>query len=805
MVLMKTGLAALVGAAMASLPVDQPNHFTVVSTYPTPKSTDEGWKTAFDRAQEAVARLNLTQKVSLTTGFAMGLSCNGNIAPIPEINFTGFCLADGPVSVRIADLATVFPAGLTAAATWDRNLMYERGRGLGAEFRGKGAGVHLGPAAGALGRHPLGGRNWESFSPDPYLSGVAMDYSIQGIQEMGVQATAKHFIGNEQETQRSNSVAEDGTTIHAVSANIDDRTMHELYLWPFANSVRSGVAAVMCGYNRVNQTYACENSKLLNGLLKGELGFQGYVVSDWYVTHSGVQSVDAGLDMTMPGPADSASATQIPSPTYLGGNLTAAVLNGTIGEDKLDDMARRILAPYYFLHQDEDFPSIDPSTGFVFAKTYNYPDEYLSLAGYDPRSPPPARDVRGNHSDLVRRVAAAGTVLLKNTDSVLPLEDPKNVAVFGNGAADVSEGLTYTGDGSGPWGANIGALSVGGGSGAGRHTRLISPLLAIRTRVEKTGGRVQYLTDNNKLAEGDFTSIYPPPEVCLVFLKTWSREGTDRLSFENDWNSTTVVNNVAKECDKTIVVTHSGGINTLPFADNPNVTAILAAHYPGQENGNSIVDVLYGDVNPSGRLPYTIPKQPADYDFPIVNITGPLAKDPNAWQEDYTEGLFIDYRHFDAKNITPQYEFGYGLSYTTFSLDGEAKFTPKATNLSPYPAPVNSSHPGGNPDLWEEIASVSAVVTNMGDVDGEQVVQLYVSLPAGGVPTNTPVQVLRGFQNVLLAKGESKTVELPVMRRDVSFWNTTAQNWELPFGEIEFRVCFSSRDVKSTAFGTFLQ
>lgn len=347
-------------------------------------------------------------------------------------------------------------------------------------------------------------------------------------------------------------------------------------------------------------------------------------------------------------------------------------------------------------------------------------------------------------------------------------------------------------------------LSVGGGSGAGRHTHLISPLFAIRTRVESTGGRVQYITDNKKLAEGDFTSIFPPPEACLVFLKTWSRAGTDPLSFENDWNSTAVANNIAKECNNTIVVTHSGGIKTMPFADNPNVTAILAAHYPGQENGNSNVDVLYGDVNPSGRLPYTIPKQPSDYDFPIVNITGTAAVDPNARQADFTEGLFIDYRHFDAKNITPQYEFGFGLSYTTFSIDGDAKLTHKATNLSPYPAPVNSFHPGGNPNLWAEVVSVSATLKNTCDADGEQVVQLYVSLPAKEVPSNTPVQVLRGFQKGFVAKGESKVIEFPVMRRDVSFWNTTAQELEVPSGEIEFRVGFSSRDVQSTAFGTFL-
>nr|AAB08445.1 beta-1,2-D-glucosidase [Septoria lycopersici]AAB08446.1 tomatinase [Septoria lycopersici]prf//2208445A beta2 tomatinase [Septoria lycopersici] len=796
-------IAALAGAVIALSHEDQSKHFTTIPTFPTPDSTGEGWKAAFEKAADAVSRLNLTQKVALTTGTTAGLSCNGNIAPIPEINFSGLCLADGPVSVRIADLATVFPAGLTAAATWDRQLIYERARALGSEFRGKGSQVHLGPASGALGRHPLGGRNWESFSPDPYLSGVAMDFSIRGIQEMGVQANRKHFIGNEQETQRSNTFTDDGTEIQAISSNIDDRTMHELYLWPFANAVRSGVASVMCSYNRLNQTYACENSKLMNGILKGELGFQGYVVSDWYATHSGVESVNAGLDMTMPGPLDSPSTALRPPPSYLGGNLTEAVLNGTIPEARVDDMARRILMPYFFLGQDTDFPTVDPSTGFVFARTYNYPDEYLTLGGLDPYNPPPARDVRGNHSDIVRKVAAAGTVLLKNVNNVLPLKEPKSVGIFGNGAADVTEGLTFTGDDSGPWGADIGALSVGGGSGAGRHTHLVSPLAAIRKRTESVGGRVQYLLSNSRIVNDDFTSIYPTPEVCLVFLKTWAREGTDRLSYENDWNSTAVVNNVARRCPNTIVVTHSGGINTMPWADNANVTAILAAHYPGQENGNSIMDILYGDVNPSGRLPYTIPKLATDYDFPVVNITNE-AQDPYVWQADFTEGLLIDYRHFDARNITPLYEFGYGLSYTTFEIEGVANLVAKSAKLSAFPASTDISHPGGNPDLWEEVVSVTAAVKNTGSVSGSQVVQLYISLPADGIPENSPMQVLRGFEKVDLQPGQSKSVEFSIMRRDLSFWNTTAQDWEIPNGQIEFRVGFSSRDIKSIVSRSFL-
>jgi beta-glucosidase len=630
-----------------------------------------------------------------------------------------------------------------------------------------------------------------------------MELSIKGIQDMGVQASAKHYIGNEQETQRSNTFLEDGREIQAISSNIDDRTMHELYLWPFANAVRSGVASVMCSYNRVNQTYACENSKLLNGLLKGELGFQGYVVSDWYATHSGVASVEAGLDMTMPGPLNNAASAIIPPPSYLGGNLTAAVQNGTVNEAKINDMARRILVPYYQLAQDDDFPSIDPSTGYVFATTYNYPLEYLGPDA-NPSNPPPARDVRANHTEVVRKVAAAGTVLLKNSNNVLPFKKPGNIAVFGNGAADMSQGLTFTGDDSGPWGPDIGALSVGGGSGAGRHVRLISPLRALRERVEGYGGRVQYLLDNHMIVGGDFTSIYPPPEACLVFLKTWSREGLDRLSFENDWNSTAVVENVAKHCPNTIVVTHSAGINTMPWAENENVTAILAAHYPGQENGYSISDVLFGDVNPSARLPYTIPKKPEDYDFPIVNVTGEQAKDPNGWQADFTEGQFIDYRHFDAKNITPQFEFGFGLSYTTFDMASNATFDRKCLGLSPFPPSTNATVPGGNPSLWKEVASVTASVRNTGKISGDQVVQLYMGFPQESVPSGTPTNVLRGFEKVHLEPGEVKEVVLPLMRRDVSYWNVVAQDWEIPKGTFEFRIGFSSRDTKATVKSSFV-
>lgn len=304
----------------------------------------------------------------------------------------------------------------------------------------------------------MGGRNWEGFSPDPYLTGIATAAAIQGTQDAGVQACVKHFIGNEQETQRSNTLLPDGTEVPAVSSNIDDRTMHELYLWPFADAVKSGVASVMCSYNRVNGTYACENSKLLNGLLKQELGFNGYVVSDWFATHSGVASINGGLDMTMPGPVDTASAAT--SNSYFGQNITWALNNNTVSVSRLDDMTRRVLAPYFLLGQDKEFPTPDPSNIYVLLRTYGYSPEAL---GFHPA--PPARDVRGNHGKLIRKLGSAGVVLLKNTNATLPLVNAANIGVFGNDAADATDGLYFEGTrpGAPKYGFDIGTLSVGGG------------------------------------------------------------------------------------------------------------------------------------------------------------------------------------------------------------------------------------------------------------------------------------------------------------------------------------------------------
>ncbi|KAB2576426.1 putative beta-glucosidase G [Lasiodiplodia theobromae] len=760
-------------------------YLTSPDVFPSPNATGAGgWDDAFDQANAFVARLNLTEKAMLVTGY-LGGPCVGNIAAIPRVNFRGICLQDGPNAVRTADKATVFPAGLTVAASWDKDIFYQRGVAIGEEFRGKGAHVYLGPVAGPLGRHPLGGRNWEGFSPDPYLTGVAMSGTIKGVQQTGVQACAKHFIGNEQETRRS---SEDDGSVEAFSANIDDRTLHELYLWPFADSVKAGVASFMCSYSRLNQTYACENSKILNGVLKTELGFQGHVMSDWFATHSGVRSIESGLDMNMPGPINQASIYT--GESFFGGNVTRAVSNGSLPEWRVDDMVRRIMTPYFLLGQDsEEFPSVDPSSMGVMAAIYGRLQTVMGMIG----GMPEARDVRGNHGDLVRKWAAASTVLLKNTNETLPLNSPRNLGVFGNDAPDATEGSIP------PENFVTGTLSIGGGSGSGRLSSIVSPLEALKARAKKDGTYLQYITDNSKSAANDFSGIYPIPEVCLVFLKTWAKEGEDRTTFEADWNSTAVVNNVASFCLKTVVVTHSGGINTMPWADNPNVTAILAAHYPGEQSGNAIVDVLYGDANPSGKLPYTIARNESDYNTPIFNITGPQANESAAWQANYEEGLMIDYRHFDAQEIEPLYEFGFGLSYTTFEISGDLSVAKVVNSVSGFPTAVSAVSPGGNPELFATVLNASTQVTNTGDTPGAAVVQLYVSFPEDSVPEGTPVRVLRGFEKVLLQPSEVQPVNFNLTRRDLSVWDVEAQDWKILPGEYNIRVGFSSRDLRADA------
>ncbi|KAI1123205.1 glycoside hydrolase family 3 protein [Nemania abortiva] len=744
------------------------------------------WPDALAKANDFVSQLTLSEKVGIVSGgyLSSALPCVGSIGSIPRLDFDGICFSDGPAGVARSDGVSVFPAGITVAATWDRDLMYRRAVAIGEEFRAKGSHVMLGPSAGPMGRHARGGRNWEGFGPDPYLAGVAMNASVTGVQSTGVQACSKHMIANEQETQRSSSTS-DGEVIEAISSNVDDRTLHELYLWPFADAVKAGTSTVMCSYNRVNGNYSCANADLLNTFLKEELAFPGYVLSDWYATHATEASANGGLDIEMPG-----NVSSLAGPAYFGDALLEAVDEGLVTEQRLEDMAKRVMAPYFRLGQDHDFPTVDPASGPAFL-VYQFGHQSPLSALYPEVE---ARDVRGDHAEIIREIGSAGTVLLKNVNGTLPLKSVSNVGIFGNDAGYPTIGSVFLDIGTHPEGFEYGTFAIGGGSGTVRHKDLITPLEAIQDHVKGYGGRVQIVLDNDQLAEGSFNTIYPTPDACLLFLKAYATEGADRASIDLQFNATKAVESTAAVCPNTIVVVHGPGTVLMPWADNENVTAILAAHYPGEQTGNSIVDVLWGDVEPSGRLPYTIPKTLSDYGPDIVE--SPESEASDGWQSDFSEGQAIDYRHFDSLDISPQFEFGFGLSYTTFNMssDLEVRVIENASSVADASLGIE---PGGLVDLWSVVANATVEVTNTGKITSVTVPQLYVSFPQDTTPKGTPIKVLRGFSKVALDVGETRSVNFELTRRDLSFWDSDEARWVIPEGSFAFLAGFSSRDIQS--------
>lgn len=737
-------------------------------------------------------------------------------------------MQDSPVGVRFTDFNTVFPAGINAAATWDRGLAYARGAAMGKEHQLKGVDVDLAPVAGPLGRSPEGGRNWEGFSPDPSLTGILIAQTVQGIQSSGVMACTKHLLGNEQEHFRQ--APQQGYNItDASSSNIDDVTLHELYLWPFADAIRAGTASIMCSYQQLNNSYGCENSYLLNYILKGELDFQGFVMSDWAAQHSGVASALAGLDMTMPGDAQFVSST-----SYWGPNLTVAVLNGTVPQWRLDDAAVRIIAAWYYVGRDTAAVPINFDSWTL--DTYGYQH---FVAQQNLRLVNEHVDVRGDHGALARTLASASTVLLKNTNNVLPLTGrEKLTAVFGEDAGNNPNGPNGCPD----RGCNNGTLGMAWGSGTANFAYLVTPETGIQNVVVANGGAFESITNN--YAYTQIQSLASRASVAMVFVNANSGEGFitvdgnvgDRNNLTLWVDGDTLIQNVSALCNNTIVVVHSVGPVLLGnYSTNPNVTAILWAGIPGEQSGNAIADVLYGRVNPGAKLPFTMAATRRDYGTDLLY-------EPNAPvpQTDFTEGIFIDYRALDRANIDPVYEFGFGLSYTTFSYSnlqitrtqagpytpttgmtaaaptfgsisnnsadylfpsnitriatyiypylnstdlrasadddnyGLPGFIPEgAQDSSPQPRVAAGGAPGGNPQLWDVLYQVTATITNTGNVAGEEVPQLYLSL---GGPYDAKV-VLRNFERLSIQPGTSATFNADITRRDVSNWDPASQNW----------------------------
>lgn len=541
------------------------------------------------------------------------------------------------------------------------------------------------------------------------------------------------------------------------SSNADSKTLHETYLWSFYDAVHSGLGGMMCAMTKVNNSLACESSAVLLDILKEELGYPGLVFPDQNGQQNALASAISGLDYGS-------------SSLWSTSAMTGFLKNKNLTEARLNDMATRNLIGWYYANLDN---GTQPAT--------ESEDAYV--------------DVRGDHAKLIRSYGSKSMVLLKNKNNTLPLNKPHKMAIFGSHARAAIAGpnMAFSVQGSGP--TYDGHLATDSGSGQGSLPYLITPETALTIKASQDGTMLRWVANDTYSSSSgstlvmkgsDVTSVTPSisayaenMDVCLVFINALAGEGADRTELYNT-DQDALVNEVAENCDNTVVVVNSAGVRLVDnWIENDNVTAVLYGSLLGQESGNSIVDVLYGDVNPSGRLIHTIAKNESDYNVGLCYTQ----------QCNFTEGNFIDYRYFDAYNVTPRYEFGYGLSYTEFKYSDLHINGPKA--LSTFPTGKRAV--GGYEDLWDIVASVSVKIHNTGSVDGAEVPQLYISYPKAA---QQPLRQLRGFENVEIKKGKQQEVKFNLRRRDISYWDVKAQNWAVAPGSYRVYVGASSRDFK---------
>ncbi|KAF7338183.1 putative beta-glucosidase [Mycena venus] len=732
--------------------------------YTGPFADGGSWTRGFTQAKALVDQMTIEEKVNITTGYTG--RCVGFTGEIPRLNFRALCLQDGPVGVRPARRVSQFPAGVTIAATWNRDLMAARATALGQEFHDKGVNIWLGPVTGGpLGRSPYMGRNWEGFSPDSYLNGVASYLSVKHGQEQGVITCAKHYFAYEQETFRNPYGLPDPAFPPF------RRPTRYTWQWPFAEAVRAGTGAIMCSYNEINGTHSCADDLTLNHMLKTELGYQGAVVSDWGGTWNTEASAIGGLDVSMPGTAFDGLFGN-----FFGDELIALVQNGSVSEARLDDMALRTLAPI-LQHQNLD--------------TYPQPS-------FDVRDLTiPTNNVRRDHYKVIRDIGEEALSLVKNnrqSGGGLPLPEPSSMgslAVIGEDAGPSPYGATSCGDaGNACQIENNGTMTVGGGSGWAYPPYTIDPLAAINAFVRADGPDINSHLENWDLAAAALQASRS--ETALVFINAYATEGFDRFNLSAFSNGDALVKAVAAVNNNTIVVMHlPGPVVVEEWIDHENVTAVLIAHLPGQESGNSLVPVLWGKKSPSGKMPYTVAKKVSDWP-PNTIVSDPVI----APQSNFTEKLLVDYKWFDAKKISPRWEFGLGLSYTTFkfgTLSIAKTFKADTTSVQPTAEPfAKQSDPGSS--MYDILYTATVEITNTGEVQGAEVGQLYLSFPASA---NEPPYVLRGFDKVDLAPGQRKTATFELTRKDLSVWNVSDQRWEIPQGTFTLSVGASSRDLRS--------
>ncbi|RAQ02452.1 beta-glucosidase [Burkholderia cepacia] len=700
---------------------------------------------ADQRAAALVAQLTNDEKLQLVHGTGLpaldlggpfpadALNGASYIPGVPRLGIPAVSSADsaGGVNVKNARV-TALPAPVALAATWDPALAGTYGTRIALELRALGFAEGLGGGVN-LAREPRNGRTFEYMGEDPVLAGTLSAARTQATQAQKVIATIKHFAFNDQETNRM--------TIDSV---VDERTMREAELLAFEIGVKDGQPGnVMCSYNKLNGVYACENPYLLTTVLKNEWGFKGVVQSDWGATHSTVAAVQAGLDEEEPGAADDNNA---PLGSFFNTKLRAALQAGSVSAARLNDMVQRKLRTLIRI-------------GVMDA----------------PPKPGGAIDEAAGNADALA-IARQSAVLLKNAAApgdaqpVLPLAAGalKSVVVIG-GHADAG---VLSGGGSGAVPAIDGnavttcqqpADTLFGGCATWYKS---APLAAIRAKAPNAA--VSYLdgTDANAAA-----SAAAQADVAIVFATQWQTEGLDLASlslpdakadpYNQQYDQNALIAAVAAKAKRVIVVLENGSPVLMPWL--ANVHGVLEAWYPGAQGGQAIADLLFGDANPSGRLPLTFPKQEADLPQPAI--------DPSRTQTIYAEGLAYGYRWFDAKAIEPLFPFGYGLSYTTYALSALSARADAAGNVT-----------------------VGVTVTNTGARAGAQTVQIYAALPAS---LGEPPKRLVGWTKVALQPGEARTVSVAVPAQRFAVWDANAHAWRIAAGSYGLSAAASSRDPQA--------
>ena len=702
-----------------------------------------------ERVEDALARMTLEEKVGMTTAQSKFSSRGVPRLGIPEVWHT-----DGPHGIRpevlwdewdqagwTNDSCTAFPALINLAATWDKEMSLLYGRSIGEEARYRKKDILLGPGINIC-RTPLNGRNFEYMGEDPYLAGQMVVPYVKGVQENGVAACVKHYAVNNQEFQRTQS-----------NSVVDDRTLYEIYLPAFKAAVQEGNAwAIMGSYNLYNGQFNCHNKKLLVDILKGEWGFDGVVVSDWGGCRDSEEAVLNGLDIEMGtwtnglrGAASDSYRNYHMADPYLKG-----LREGTYTTKELDDKVRRILRTIFRT-------SMRPEPNY-------------------------GRFVCPEHYQAARDISAAGVVLLKNDNNTLPLNVPEGGKILLVGENVVKK------------------MVVGGGSSNLKTAYEVNPLEGIQNaygdKAEVVWAR-GYVGDTstsyNAVDTGQDLTDNRSPEVLIaeaveaakdadyvIFVGGLNKsahqdnESTDRLQITLPYGQEKVIEALAEVAKNLVVVNISGSAVAMPWADK--VGAIVQGWYGGTETGNALADVLTGKVNPSGRLPFSVPF--CYEDGPIkTERQYPGIKEPGDqyWQTHYDEGVYVGYRWYDTKEIPVQFPFGHGLSYTTFEYSNAKAAKPSMTASGTL--------------------KVSVDVENTGDYDGAEIVQLYIADPEASI--DRPAKELKGFEKVYLKTGEKKTVTFEIDAEDLSWFDADKHEWVAEPGEFQALFARSAGDVRT--------